>query len=91
LTSYDPSGELARQVEATLGISVLMHRQRKPLGSAELLKHFSYNSDQIAVVGDRVLTDVLYANVCGMRSILVKDIITEDGDDAWAIKVFYFR
>lgn len=91
LYSHDPSGEMARQVERALGIPVLMHRKRKPLGSTELLNHLHYASDQIAIVGDRYLTDVLYAHFGNMRSILVQDIITEEGDDYWAIKVRHSR
>lgn len=91
LVSYDPTRAMAIKVEKQLGIPVMFHNYRKPLGSKELLNHFNYSSDQIAVVGDRYFTDVLYANIGGMKSILVKDIITEDGDDFWATKASHFR
>ena len=84
---YDPSGNLAQKVEQSLRIPVLMHQYRKPLGSLELFNRLNYTPDQIAVVGDRLFTDVLYAKFSGMRGILVQDIITEDGDDYWASKV----
>lgn len=87
--SHDPTGDLASKVEKSLGIPVLLHHYRKPRGGLELLSRIKYKPNQIAVVGDRLFTDVLYANFRGMRSILVHDIITEDGDDYWAIKVIY--
>ena len=59
------------------------------MGSLDLLKRLNYPKDQIAIVGDRYCTDVLYAINGGMKSILVKDIITEEGDEYWAVKVHY--
>jgi phosphatidylglycerophosphatase GEP4 len=50
------------------------------------MKHFSSNPDsgvtspnQVAIVGDRLLTDVVMANMMGSYGIWVKDGVKESG------------
>lgn len=68
-------------------------RRKKPGGGdqvfAEFLlpRHPGLRRDQVAVVGDRLLTDVLFANIHGMVSVYCRDIITEDGDNFIAAKM----
>ncbi|KAG0051747.1 hypothetical protein BGZ83_003365 [Gryganskiella cystojenkinii] len=60
----------------------------KPSGGEELLKHFSgIRAPRIAFVGDRALTDVVYANNNGMLSILTRDVVTEEGDNPMAVRI----
>lgn len=79
------------------GVKVLRHREKKPACGQEILSvlNQSINSSsikgdsdlkpgQIAVIGDRLLTDIVMANRMGMFSILVTDIITEHGDNPMA-------
>jgi phosphatidylglycerophosphatase GEP4 len=42
---------------------------------------------EIAFVGDRVLTDVVFANLHQFRSIHTVQIITEKGDNKMAVMV----
>ncbi|TQS33965.1 hypothetical protein Golomagni_05674 [Golovinomyces magnicellulatus] len=80
--SVDPVGELASEVqEATRGVRVLRHAIRKPGCHAEILEYFRHQCpgvnitrpDQIAVVGDRITTDVMLANVMGSYAIWVQN------------------
>lgn len=43
--------------------------------------HFGFRNDQIAMIGDRVLTDVLYANRVGVYSIFCRQIVSSKGDN----------
>ena len=49
------------------------------------------NAKEIIVVGDRVLTDVVYGNMMGAMSILCTRIITEKGDNYVAAKLRKFE
>jgi HAD superfamily phosphatase (TIGR01668 family) len=78
--SLDPSGKLAATVEKSTGITVLPHSDKKPGCGAEIMAYFRKypetgvtRPDQIAVVGDRLTTDVLMANMMGSYAIWVKD------------------
>jgi phosphatidylglycerophosphatase GEP4 len=76
-----------------LGISVLRHWYKKPLGGSELLEHWEVKKARevpIIIVGDRVLTDVVYGNLNGCLTILVTDIVTEKGDNWIAARVGLF-
>jgi len=78
----------ADTIEKALQVHVLRHQQKKPSGGEELLHHFSgIRAPRIAFVGDRALTDVVYANNYGMLSILTRDIVTEEGDNPMAVRV----
>jgi predicted HAD superfamily phosphohydrolase YqeG len=53
----------------------------------DLAEHFSrFKRHEIAVVGDRVLTDVVLGNNFGL-SILVTDIVTSSNDNKMASAV----
>jgi phosphatidylglycerophosphatase GEP4 len=53
----------------------------------DLAKHLQCDPCRIVFVGDRLYTDIVYGNLVGMRTILVKDIFTEQGDNPMAIWV----
>ncbi|CAG8739249.1 4042_t:CDS:2, partial [Acaulospora morrowiae] len=56
----------ARSVEESLGVPVLRHKSKKPDGGPELIAHFvSIPPTKIAIIGDRLLTDVLFGNMNG--------------------------
>jgi phosphatidylglycerophosphatase GEP4 len=80
--------ERADLFEKRHGLSVIRHSLKKPSCLPDVLAHFSVpieNADKIAVVGDRLLTDVLMANRFGMYSILVDPITTENDNIAAAM------
>lgn len=58
-----------------LGVSAY-HRACKPLGFAlaKLRKEFGLKSNQIALVGDQIYTDMLGGNLAGMITVLVEPI-----------------
>ncbi|KAI1299945.1 hypothetical protein EDD11_006347 [Mortierella claussenii] len=87
-TNDDKDHRLAQQIEQTLQVHVLRHRHKKPSGGEELLKHFSgIKPARIAFVGDRALTDVVFGNNHGMLTILTRDVVTEEGDNAMAVRI----
>ncbi|RKF77717.1 Phosphatidylglycerophosphatase GEP4, mitochondrial [Golovinomyces cichoracearum] len=80
--SVDPVGQLASEVQkATGGVRVLRHAIRKPGCHEEILEYFRHQCpgvnitrpDQIAIVGDRITTDVMLANVMGSYAVWVQN------------------
>ena len=78
--SLDPFGELAAAVEKSTGVAVLPHDNKKPGCGAEVMEYFRKypetgvtRPDQIAVVGDRLTTDVMMANMMGGYAVWIKD------------------
>ncbi len=71
----DRCGARADALERALGVGVIRHRAKKPateLADA-IRRHFDLRLDlaRVAFVGDRVLTDVYFANRVGMVAVLV--------------------
>eukprot|EP00051_Salpingoeca_urceolata_P007602 m.98972 g.98972 ORF g.98972 m.98972 type:complete len:206 (-) comp15309_c0_seq1:95-712(-) len=65
----DVGGVEAARLESTLGVPVLRHDLKKPACGQDALAHFDCDPAHIAVVGDRLLTDVVMANLNGMLAI----------------------
>lgn len=77
------------EFEQKYNLKVIRHYNvKKPNCKSHVLSHFGNKivSDQIVMVGDRLSTDVLFANMHGMYSVLV-DPFTEKGDNWAAIVV----
>ncbi|KAF2251539.1 HAD-superfamily phosphatase [Trematosphaeria pertusa] len=71
-------------IEKNTGIAVLRHSTKKPGCKDEVLSYFMQHPDsgvtspsQIAVVGDRLFTDVMMANLMGSYGFWVKDGVVE--------------
>lgn len=67
------------------GVKVLLHSIKKPGCGAEIMEYFRSADDsnvtkpsQIAIVGDRLFTDVLMANMMGSWSVWVKDGVVQE-------------
>ena len=78
--TYDRDGRLAAEVEKSTGVTVLSHRAKKPGCADEIIGYFRQHPEtgvtephQIAVVGDRLFTDMMLANRMGSWGIWVKD------------------
>lgn len=76
---------------------VIRHRVKKPACLGEVLEHFNRNrtddeikAEQLAIVGDRVLTDIAFGNLYGMLTVLV-DPFTEEGDNRAAALIRRFE
>ena len=65
------------RVSVHLGVQVLRHDSRKPDGGDLIRNHFNHLSgDNMAMVGDRLLTDVVCGNVNGMLSIHTAPLVS---------------
>lgn len=78
--SYDSHRKLASEVEKSTGVAVLPHRIKKPGCGDEIMSYFRQHPEtgvtsphQIAVIGDRLSTDMMLANMMGSWGIWVKD------------------
>ncbi|MCK5107322.1 MAG: hypothetical protein KAQ83_01220 [Nanoarchaeota archaeon] len=82
----------AEELEQTLGLRVLRHgkgdgRWKKPANLKRLWSMFqSYSGDQMAMLGDRILTDVVWGNRLDMLTIH-SALLTEEGDNPTAAKI----
>lgn len=68
----------AQLLEKNLGIYVLRHGVKKPGCGEEVMRHFYENNivespDQVAVVGDRLFTDIMMANLMGSYGVWIRD------------------
>lgn len=78
----------AKEIEDVMGVAVLRHPDdKKPAGGDTLVTHFNLPAQEIVVVGDRVLTDVVYANLIGACSVWCTRIITSKGDNWFAARI----
>ncbi|KAI8089803.1 mitochondrial PGP phosphatase-domain-containing protein [Halteromyces radiatus] len=84
-TLDDENGKEAQALEVSLGVHVLRHTDKKPSGGAALMSHLKIPHDQIAFVGDRILTDIVYGNLNGNLTIWTKQVISEKGDNKPAL------
>ncbi|KAF2745045.1 HAD-superfamily phosphatase [Sporormia fimetaria CBS 119925] len=83
-TASDKHLAEASILEKNTRVKVLRHSTKKPGCKAEVFEYFRKNPDsgvtspsQIAVVGDRLFTDVMMANMMGSYGFWVKDGIIE--------------
>ncbi|KAF2398562.1 HAD-superfamily phosphatase [Trichodelitschia bisporula] len=103
-TSSDPASAQALALERETGVKVLRHGTKKPGCGPAVLAYLRAHPelritspDQIAVVGDRLLTDVMLANMMGAQSVWVRDGVTpkgffarvEDGLAMWLLRRGY--
>ena len=85
-TGRDSNGLEADTVERNTGVKVFRHSTRKPGCGISVLDYFRAipetgvtKASNIAVVGDRLFTDVMMANSVGARSIWVKNgVVTQN-------------
>lgn len=69
-TNDDEDFADAIALEESLGIPVIRHAEKKPGGLQEVLAHFQLTDPAtICVVGDRLLTDIVFGNLHGMLTI----------------------
>ncbi len=69
-TKDDPNYEDATKIEEALGIAVIRHDEKKPGGLKEVLEHFEMDDPAaLCMVGDRLLTDVVFGNLYEMLTV----------------------
>lgn len=78
--SYDPKAQLSSELEKATGVKVLSHQTKKPGCGAEIMEYFRSHPEtgvsspsQVAIVGDRLFTDMMLANSMGSYGLWVKD------------------
>ena len=83
-TNDDSGNQEVELLQKTTGVNVLCHSTKKPGCGSEVLTYLKNAPDskvteagQIAVVGDRLFTDVMMANMMGSWSIWVRDGVVE--------------
>jgi phosphatidylglycerophosphatase GEP4 len=81
--SEDVDFQDARAIEEQMGIAVIRHVEKKPGGLPDVLKHFNMlnssdsnesaataaSASHICMIGDRLLTDIVFGNLHGMLTI----------------------
>jgi phosphatidylglycerophosphatase GEP4 len=84
-TGADPGFKDAELLEKNTGVTVLRHNTKKPGCSGEIMDYFCSRPDsqvtkpeQVAIVGDRLFTDMMMANMMGAHSLWVRDGVVED-------------
>ncbi|CAN8095147.1 unnamed protein product [Discula destructiva] len=77
--SHDSKGELATALEESTGVTVLSHHTKKPGCGPEIMDYFRQHPEigitspsQIAIVGDRLSTDMMLANMMGSYGVWIK-------------------
>ncbi len=85
-TSDDPGFNKAKDLEDKLDLAVLRDHHKKPFGIKAVKDYFDCDPRYLAVIGDRILTDIVFGNHYGMLTILVTDTTTA-GDNANAAKI----
>lgn len=79
-TSWDQELKQAAEVEKGTGVFVLPHSVKKPGCGPEIMAYFKQHPEtgvtdpsHVAVVGDRLMTDVMLANMMGAWGFWVRD------------------
>ena len=84
-TRDDPQGIEAEALEHSTGVAVLRHSVKKPGCGKQILEYLKARPrsgverpDQIAIVGDRLFTDMMMANMMGAWGVWVKDGVVKE-------------
>lgn len=66
----------AEAIERKLGCEIFMSRFKKPSGRLfdEICDHYSVSPAKTVVVGDRFFTDILFGNLSGATTVLIKPL-----------------
>lgn len=74
---YDKRQKNFKLVSDNIGLTILEHKKPKPFIKKEVCNYFRINEDdsnKVAIIGDRVLVDVLTARYNSFYSVLVNPI-----------------
>jgi phosphatidylglycerophosphatase GEP4 len=80
----------AIRIENVLGIQVIRHEEKKPGGLDEVLAHFDLTDPAtLCMVGDRLLTDIVFGNLHGMLTVHCLPLCSgsENSKDNWTAKL----
>lgn len=84
-TQDDPEGKEATLLEQATGVNVFKHSTKKPGCGPDVFRHLQNipkirveHPGQIAVVGDRLFTDIIMASTMGSWSIWIEDGVVKN-------------
>ncbi|KAJ1933751.1 hypothetical protein GGF37_006619 [Kickxella alabastrina] len=84
-TPDDANCKAAKSVELALGVPVLRHQVKKPACGLEIMAQLGATDPrEVAMIGDRLATDIVLANINGFLGVWTQVIITTKGDNAAA-------
>lgn len=95
-TNDDVEYAQAKKLENDTGVTVLRHPTKKPGCHDEIMEYFATQGitepSQIAVVGDRLFTDMLMANMMGAYGVWLSEGV-ERSEKAWVRleRYFYYK
>lgn len=74
----DPDLSQAAELERATGVKVFQHRDKKPGCGTEIIEYLKSSGiitkpEEVSVVGDRLMTDIVMANLMGSASIWIRD------------------
>jgi phosphatidylglycerophosphatase GEP4 len=85
-TKDDKNYQDAIKIENDLGINVIRHDCKKPGGLEEVLQHFEKcgvkDATELCMVGDRLLTDIVFGNLYGMLTVHCLPLCSGDDNKA---------
>ncbi|CAN6608828.1 phosphatidylglycerophosphatase Gep4p, mitochondrial [Trichomonascus vanleenenianus] len=86
----------ARILEQRTGVKVFKHTMKKPGCHYEIVHYLKARGlitspEEVAVVGDRLMTDVLMANIMGAQSVWVKDGVVPSTSVFTAFEQSFYR
>lgn len=89
-TGDDKDYEEARRIEQNTGVPVLRHETKKPGCHREILDYFKSknvcdSAADVAVVGDRLFTDILMANMMGAAGVWISKGVVVPDPKYWII------
>lgn len=80
----------AERIEKLLNVAVIRHSEKKPGGLSQVLHHFQCTDPaRLCMVGDRLLTDVVFGNLHGMLTIHTLPLCQgeDNAQDNWTAKI----
>jgi len=93
-TSSDKEFAETAMLERNTGVTVLRHATKKPGCHTDIMEFFRKSDagvtepSQVAIVGDRLLTDVMMANMMGSHGFYIRDGVKEAGIvPSWVCKL----
>lgn len=95
-TGADPGHQEADLLERNTGVKVLQHATKKPGCHEEIMDYFRSKPDsmvmkpeQVAIVGDRLFTDVMMANMMGAHGLWVREGVVGDQNIVCLLHLFF--
>ncbi len=76
-THDDSKGRAAAEIEKKMGLPVIRHACKKPGGLAEVKRAMGLSPAEMAIVGDRILTDIVFGNRYGLLTIHVGPLMPD--------------